>query len=298
MARLVRDLRDAGRAEWTIAGIIGAARQVFRYAQQRLSWAGSSPTSLLGAGERPKTSATSRRRIYRGDELPQTLAAAGEPFRTLFAVAAVTGARLSELLGLTWEDVGLDDLDEAEIRFEAQADRKGLRQPLKTQESRRTVEIPPQLAAMLLRHKLASGAAAPAAAVFATRSGRPLGQRNVMRALRQAQERATDHTGRPTFPQLHVVDEAGCRVKPPAGSVPSFHGFRHSAASEAIAAGDSAEEVSWQLGHKSSLVTRAVYVQEIRTAERTARRRARMAARYGSALEAVDRSRPPNTKAP
>jgi integrase len=119
-----------------------------------------------------------------------------------------------------------------------------------------------------------------------------------MRALRQAQRRATDHEGHPTFPQLHVVDEQGRRVKPPAGSVPSFHGFRHSAASEAIAAGDSAEEVSWQLGHKSSLVTRAVYVQEIRTAERTARRRARMAARYGSALEAIDSSRPPNTGAP
>ena len=295
VARLVRDLREAGRAEWTIAGIIGAVRQVFRYAQQRLSWHGSSPTLLLGAGERPKTSMTARRRIYRGEELPQTLSAAREPFRTLFAVAAVTGARMSELLGLTWEDVSLDDLDLAEIRFEAQVDRKGRRQPLKTKESRRTVEIPPQLAAVLLRHKLAGQAAAPFAFVFATRSGRPLGQRNVMRALRQAQERATDERGQPTFPVLHKVDAQGCPVMPPAGSVPSFHGFRHSAASEAIAAGDSAEEVSWQLGHKSSIVTRAIYVQEIRTAERTARRRGRMAARYGSALEAMDRNGPPQT---
>ena len=73
-----------------------------------------------------------------------------------------------------------------------------------------------------------------------------------------------------------------------------MHGFRHSAASEAIAAGDSAEEVSWQLGHRNSVVTRAVYVHEIRTAERTARRRARMEARYGamlgSTMEAADRS--------
>ena len=38
--------------------------------------------------------------------------AAGEPYRTLFTVAALTGARLSELLALTWADVRLDDLDE------------------------------------------------------------------------------------------------------------------------------------------------------------------------------------------
>lgn len=33
-------------------------------------------------------------------------------------------------------------------------------------------------------------------------------------------------------------------------------------ASEAIAAGDGAEEVSWQLGHKNSVVTRAIYVRQ------------------------------------
>jgi hypothetical protein len=56
--------------------------------------------------------------------------------------------------------------------------------------------------------------------------------------------------------------------------------------------------VSWQLGHKTSLITRAVYVQEIKSAERTARRRARrtrMEARYGSILEAADRSRAQQT---
>jgi integrase len=76
----------------------------------------------------------------------------------------------------------------------------------------------------------------------------------------------------------------------PRGVVPSFHSFRHTAAaSEAIAAGESAEEVSWQLGHKTSLITRAVYIQKIKSAERTARRRARMEARYGSLLEAASR---------
>jgi len=150
------------------------------------------------------------------------------------------------------------------------------------------VEIPRRLATMLVAHKLRSSDTSPTAFVFATRSGAAIQQRNVGAVLRSAQERATDDRGRPTFPILHERDARGRRLAVPRGVVPSFHGFRHTAASEAIAAGESAEEVSWQLGHKSSLVTRAVYVQEVKSAERTAHRRARMETRYGSVLEAAD----------
>jgi len=66
-----------------------------------------------------------------------------------------------------------------------------------------------------------------------------------------------------------IVDDDGeyvlrPRKQVPRGTVPHFHGLRHTAESEAIAAGDGAEEVSWQLGHKNSNVTRSVYVQEIK----------------------------------
>ena len=71
------------------------------------------------------------------------------------------------------------------------------------------------------------------------------------------------------------MDDRGRRLAVERGAVPNFHAFRHTAASEAVAAGDGAEEVSWQLGHKNSNVTRAVYVQEVKSAERRARRRAR-----------------------
>src|SRR5205823_13519833 len=85
----------------------------------------------------------------------------------------------------------------------------------------------------------------------------------------------------------------GRKVPAPRGSVPSFHGFRHTAASEAIAGGDGAEQVAWQLGHKDSTVTRRVYVQEIKSAERRARRRAGMEDRYGAMLEAATSARQP-----
>jgi hypothetical protein len=67
--------------------------------------------------ERPKPSQGKRRRIFEGRELEQTIRAAGEPYRTLFTVAALTGARLSELLALTWADARLDDLEDAELEF-------------------------------------------------------------------------------------------------------------------------------------------------------------------------------------
>ena len=43
---------------------------------------------------------------------------------------------------------------------------------------------------------------------------------------------------------------------------------------------------SWQLGHRNSIVTRAVYVHEIKTSERTARRRQRIEAASAGFLSA------------
>ena len=287
VAALVRDLRSEGKAEWTIAGVLKTASRTFKFAKRRMNWHGQNPVIELESGERPRVSAAARRPIFRHDELAQTIRAAREPFRTLFALGSVTGARISECLGLVWDDLAIDDLDAAEVRFAHQVDRHGHRMPLKTEESRRTVEIPRQLAVLLAAHKLRSGDTRPGGFVFATRTGRPIQQRNVGDALRLAQMRATDPDGQPTFPVLHRIDANGKRVPAPSGVLPSFHGFRHTAASEAIAAGESAEEVSWQLGHKNSVITRAVYVQEVKSAERTARRRRRMEARYGTMLEAA-----------
>ncbi len=174
----------------------------------------------------------------------------------------------------------MTDLDRATARIEFQVDRRGRRQPLKTPESRRMIELPRPLAIMLLEHKQRSASCGAVDFVFASRSGRPLGHRNVLRALRRAQQRAIDEHGRPTFPALHPLDQHGLSIALQPGSVPSFHSFRHTAASQAIAAGESAEEVAWQLGHRNSVVTRSTYVHEIRSVERAERRRTRLAASF------------------
>jgi site-specific recombinase XerC len=125
LANLVRDLRSDGLAESTISIVIGVTNRIYRYAARRLGWVGTNPISLMLPSERPKPSQAQRRRLFEGTELEETLAAAPEPYKTLFTVAALTGARLSELLGLTWANLHLDPLDDAEIEFAHQVDRQG-----------------------------------------------------------------------------------------------------------------------------------------------------------------------------
>jgi integrase len=284
LALLVRQLRSAGLSECSIVIVIGVANRIYRYAARRLGWSGTNPVSLLLPSERPKPSQGKRRRIFEGRELEQTIQAAAEPYKTLFTLAALTGARLSELLALTWTDVRLDDLDDAEIEFGWQVDRHGHRRPTKTEGSARTVPVPRELAVILARHGLASRYAQPDDYVFSTGTGRPLGQRNVARALRNSQRRAVDDNGEPTFPILHGRHDDERPVPIPHGALPSMHSFRHTVASRALLAGESVDEIAFLLGHRDANVTRAVYVRELADARRRTMRRSRMLAEYGDLL--------------
>jgi hypothetical protein len=170
----------------------------------------------------------------------------------LFRLASVVGARESELLGL-WEDLDLRDPDMATIRFAFQADRDGERVELKTEESKATLPLPRSTALTLLEHKGQTPApTSPRSFVFGTRTGRPLGQRNVLRAPYRAQERARDEDGLPTFPELFVHDARGqlvigqdggymlAAVKRRELRLPDFHALRHGAALDC----DDAEEAA------------------------------------------------------
>jgi integrase len=281
LAALVRDMRQQEFSESTIAIAVGVINRIYRYAARRLGWSGTNPVSVMLTSERPKPSQSKRRRIFEGAELEQTISAAQDPWRTLFTLAALTGARISELLALTWADVRLDDLDDAEIEFAWQVDRRGERGPTKTDGSARTVPIPRELAVLLVRHRLASSFKQPNDFVFATCTAGPLRQRNVGRALRVAQRDAVDDHGSPTFPILHRRDERGEPVPVPHGELPSMHSFRHTVASRALLAGESVNEIAFLLGHRDAIVTRAVYVRELADTRRRSMRRSRMIAGFG-----------------
>jgi integrase len=264
---LIRDLRARGYAEWTIHGIVGVASRVFKFARRYCGWHGDNPFSLLEKSERPRTSATPERRIYTDDELAQVLAATTEPWITLFRMADMMGGRISELLGLWWEDLDLEDLEAATITFTHQVTRQGVRVELKTDESKAKLPLPRAAALLLLTHKARSSYAGSHAFVFASRSGRAMSQRNVVRALYRAQERARTDAGQPAFPELFEHDAHGHLLIGADGDfvrndvprkvlrLPHFHSLRHGAAM----ACDDAEEARDLLRHKNSNVTRAIY---------------------------------------
>ena len=215
LAELVRELRGQGLAESTIVIVIGVVNRIYRYAARRLGWVGTNPVSLMLSSERPKPSQGKRRRIFEGNELEQTIAAADEPYRTLFTVAALTGARLSELLGLTWDRVGVDDLDDAEVEFAFQVDRKGSLTATKTDGSARTVPIPRQLARVLAAHKQRSSYVAESDFVFCTRTGTPFSQRNIARAFACRADEGDDTGGRA---DLHSASRSQRRSRARAAS--------------------------------------------------------------------------------
>lgn len=285
LARLVRDLRSEGMAEASILIVVGVTNRIYRFAARRLGWAGTPPVSLMLPSERPKPSRASRRRLFEGTELEETLAAAPEPYKTLFTVAALTGVRLSELLGLTWANVRLDPLDDAEIEFAHQVDRYGRIAPTKTNDSARTVPIPNQLAQILIDHRARCSHVTPTDFVFATRSGRAFSQRSIARALRVSQAAVRSVTGQPTFPALHWTDPSGQPLPISHGQSPSTHSFRHTVASRALLAGESIDEVAFLLGHRDATVTRSVYVRELADVRRHAMRRSRLAAEFAGILK-------------
>jgi integrase len=292
-ARLVRELRGAGLAESSINSVLQVVNRVFKFARRHCRWRGESPLDLLETSERPKASAARERRIYEGDELAQVLAASWEPWTTILRLAHDVGGRESELLGLWWENLDLRDPATATIRFTHQLDRGGNRVELKTEESKATLPLPRATIRMLLEHKARTRApTGPRSFVFATRDGKPLGHRNLMRVLYVAQERARDADGRPTFPELFehdgrghlVVDERGDYVRRDVKRrelrLPTFHALRHGAAMDC----DDAEEARDLLRHKNSNVTRAIYRAHFGDRRRELLR-ARMEARMETRLE-------------
>jgi integrase len=183
-------------------------------------------------------------RPYNVDEAQQLLSAAhGDRLYGFWALAVGVGLRRSELLGLRWADV---DLDEATLRVEQtlqRSKRKGLELgETKTPRSRRTVPIPDICVRALTIHRarqetdrLAAGSKwQDSGLVFTTSIGTPLEPRNVNRSWHR------------------LCDRAGLRrIRP--------HGLRHTCATLLLAQGVPARTVMEILGHSQIGVTMNTY---------------------------------------
>jgi integrase len=164
-------------------------------------------------------------------ELEDVLRHLGEEDRRLFLLLSLTGLRISEALGLQWQDVEYRD-DGPVLHVRRQCRDGRLVDELKTAAARRTVALVPRLAEELAAARPSLAIGVP---IFASLAGGHRDSHNVRRSLR----RATAAAGVP------------CATP---------HTFRHTFAPRMVLAGFDASIVAAILGHRDSAFTRRTYV--------------------------------------
>jgi integrase len=180
------------------------------------------------------------RSVLTGPQAHQLIAAARPGIvRTFITLALLTGCRSGELLALPWGHV---DLDQRKLKVSRSLswDRSGEKGkpvfgPPKTDSSYRTLDIAPELVAMLREWKVRSPYKSDADLVFATQAGGP----QHLGYLRRGLDAALDAC--PTLP----------RVSP--------HELRHTFASLLLLANRPVTQVARLLGHKDPSITLTVY---------------------------------------
>jgi integrase len=228
------------------------------------------PCSQLERGERPKLNDKRPHRILSLDEMHAVLANSEcTLYRCLLELLFTTGLRIGEALGLAVGDL---DIKDCVIRVECQLGRDGTRSPLKTEESRRAIDIPPQLMRRLVALTRERGTHAdPEAFVFASRKGSGLERKVAREALKRA------------------VNKAGLTAP-----APTLHDLRHSHASMLVALDISIVEIQRRLGHRKPDTTLRIYAHEWKY---SAARRSQVGRQLGDLFEARPQLTTPERKA-
>jgi len=195
------------------------------------------------AAKAPKVAPTKDPKAWKPEEVVAFLDhVAGDRLEALWILAATTGMRRGELLGLRWADL---DLDKLELRVRQTLVTYGklrlFKEP-KSDASRRTIPLDHRAVAALKAHRKAQTAerlaAGPAYAdeglVFANEIGDPLAPDAISAAFK-----------------LHVR-EAGLPAL-------TIHGLRHTFATIGLDAGVDVLYVAEVLGHSSPNITAAIY---------------------------------------
>jgi integrase len=196
-------------------------------------------------------------RVLTADETRRLLdGTVDDEFGPIYAVAATTGMRQGEILGLRWQDVELSgSTPSLTVRRSLARAEKGyvLAEP-KTARSRRTLELAPATVAALRRQKVRQGELRLVAGdlwqnvdllVFTDELGRSLGPGNVT-------HRFSDALARLGLPHVR------------------FHDLRHGVASLLLAQGVPLKVVSETLGHSGIAITADVYAHLSREQRREA----------------------------
>jgi integrase len=184
------------------------------------------------------------------EELATFLAVVREDWRFFFEFLTVTGLRIGEAVGLTWENVVVGG-DKPRIKVREQIYEGKRKRYLKSDAGKRDIPLTPEWSKRLLAHRRDTYQG-PKAPVFATRPGKPLRPSNIYRrALAPAAIAAGLYVEVPD-----EKEEGGLRKK----TAIAFHAFRHTCASLLFDEGRNVKQVSEWLGHTDPSFTLRVYI--------------------------------------
>jgi integrase len=178
----------------------------------------------------PPRGAHAAARFFSASEASRIIVAAPEPYSSVYALAALTGMRAGELLGLKVSDLDFT----RRLIFVERSLWNGTLQSTKSQTSVRVLPMPDALAAKLTRF-VSQWKPNRLELLFANRYGNPMNASKV-----------TQRKLQPLLAKLGI---------PRAG----LHAFRHTCASLLVSQGVSPRIAQQQLGHSDPRITLAVY---------------------------------------
>ena len=130
-----------------------------------------------------------------GEQTATILAAIPERYRLLFPLLlACTGLRISEALGLQWQDLEQTPAGPV-LKIRRQFYRGKLKEYPKTEAGERRVAVVPHLSRELVRHRAASAHAGADDPIFATKHGTHISAHNIRRVLRPIVKGARTRVG-------------------------------------------------------------------------------------------------------
>jgi integrase len=248
LVRVYEERRKAGAAPLSILHLHRAIYRALRFAER---W-GDVPRNIAALVDAPKI-VRSEMRALSGEEARRLLQEVqGDRLEAFLVLALSTGMRCGELLGLTWRAVNLDR-GSVSVVASLQPTPHGLDLvEVKTNRSRRVIDIEPRVIAALRRHRAAQQMERRVAGstweerdlVFTNELGWPIDGRSLIRQW---------------FRPLLV--KAG---------LPRIHDLRHSYASIALANGTHPKIVQEAMGHATIAVTLDLYSHTVPSLQREA----------------------------
>ena len=235
----VTSLAQGGLSRKTIENVLMTLSSLFRTAK---AWDYATGNYSLSGLTLPRNGVKNEPRCFTAEEIGRIISAAPEPFATMWALTAVLGLRVGEVLALRVSDL---DFDRKLIRVRQSLDSATRTvQACKSNASSADVPMPPQLEIRLLRH-LARGES-ETGLLFFNRNGRPYSANK----LREK--------------QLHPIL---LRLGIPRGG---FHAARHGATSEMMANGVAPTVIQKQMRHSDARITLGIYGHVVGDAQREA----------------------------